>query len=371
MIASDIGGATRQAAAGFMAWWLGELGAMVPPVLRRRLRPEPRAAVLELGPAGARLREVVGGADRVVAALGAGPEGGPDGSDAPDALKERLRRYRAQGWMVGLQIDDERLLRDEILLPAAASENLREVVAFQIDRLSPFARDEVAFDCRLVDGAAPSGQVRVELIVLPLPALNEALGRARALGVEPDFTSYAGDSIRRERRFNLAAGAETRRARRAPWALNAALSALALVLAATALYLPIERDRRIAAALEARLEVARANAKVGDRLRAEVDERVSGVTALIGAKRTTPSATRLINDLSALLPDSVWLSQLRLNGSKVQIVGYAPSAGDVVGLIETSGQFRGAKFLAPARRIDRMGLEQFNLSFDYAPTEAP
>src|SRR5690606_39204610 len=63
-------------------------------------------------------------------------------------------------------------LRRRLALPAAAGERLREVMAFEIDRQTPFAADAVAFDARVLGRGGGKGQVEAELVVVPKATLD-------------------------------------------------------------------------------------------------------------------------------------------------------------------------------------------------------
>ena len=57
-------------------------------------------------------------------------------------------------------------LRRTLLLPAAARERLREVLAFEIERQTPFAIGDVLYDGRVL-GVRDDGQLQAELVVVP------------------------------------------------------------------------------------------------------------------------------------------------------------------------------------------------------------
>src|SRR5690606_29385649 len=65
-------------------------------------------------------------------------------------------------------------LRRRLVLPAAAAERLRDVVGFEIDRQTPFAADEVAFDARMLGRREGDAQIEAELVAAPRRALQSA-----------------------------------------------------------------------------------------------------------------------------------------------------------------------------------------------------
>lgn len=345
------------AAGAFFSWWTGELAALVPAQIRRPFRS--RSAVVVLGATSLVVRERHGDAETAVLELRTGP------GEAPETgrLARAIRRFRARGWPIDVELADDALLRDRIHLPAAVRENLREAVSYQLDRLTPFTPEEVLFDCRLAGEQASRERLTVELLVAPRAVVDRALERLSVLGVEADTVSFAGDGPGRRNRFDLLAGTR-KRPRRTGWrATNVTLCCLALLLAAAAVMLPFERDRRLIAALEQQVAVARAEAETARKLTDDIADRRRTVGFIAARKAATVPATILIERLSELLPDDSWVTQLRVSQGVVRVVGQAASAAELIRLIESAPGFEGARLESPARRDPKTGRERFNLSF--------
>ena len=71
-------------------------------------------------------------------------------------------------------------LRRRLVLPAAAAERLRDVLAFELDRQTPFAAHEACFDARVL-GVRDDGQLEVELAAVPTGAFTSGLARLGGL----------------------------------------------------------------------------------------------------------------------------------------------------------------------------------------------
>ena len=121
--------------------------------------------------------------DRPTVALDedADPWTAPGADRASAQVGARLGSNRAERprWLL---LPGGQVLRRRILLPAAATERLREVVAHELDRQTPFRADQVAYDCRVLSIDAASKMAQVELLVLPREKLEAALVAARAAG---------------------------------------------------------------------------------------------------------------------------------------------------------------------------------------------
>src|SRR5690606_27549324 len=69
-------------------------------------------------------------------------------------------------------------------LPASASDRLRDVVGFEIDRQTPFTADAVAYDARVRGRRESDGQLDVELVVVPLQMLKDQQAALGSLSAE-------------------------------------------------------------------------------------------------------------------------------------------------------------------------------------------
>ncbi|MEQ1612611.1 MAG: PilN domain-containing protein [Hyphomicrobiaceae bacterium] len=107
---------------------------------------------------------------------------------------------------------------------------------------------------------------------------------------------------------------------------------------------------------EFRIKVA---AVTNERQRSETAERRTA--ELIALKTAEPHHASLIDRLSALLPDSDYLTALRIDGSEIELSGYSASTAALVPLIERSRIFAGAALTAPAVVDARNGKERFTL----------
>jgi len=93
----------------------------------------------------------------------------------------------------------------------------------------------------------------------------------------------------------------------------------------------------------------------------------SALRALEKRKQTTPSSVIALEALSTLLPDDTYVTELRIDGEKLQIVGMTSDAPSLIRLIEKSPHFARATFFAPTTRSLGTAKEQFHIESHINP----
>ncbi len=74
-----------------------------------------------------------------------------------------------------LLLEQTLVLCKEFKLPLAAESNLAQVLAFEMDRQTPFKASAVYFDWKVLDRAETPGQLRLQLFVMPRPEVERTL----------------------------------------------------------------------------------------------------------------------------------------------------------------------------------------------------
>jgi general secretion pathway protein L len=87
-------------------------------------------------------------------------------------------------------------------------------------------------------------------------------------------------------------------------------------------------------------------------------------------KQSTPSNVIVIEALSQILPDHTYVTELRIEVDKLQIVGVTRDAAGLIGLIEQSPHFTRAKFYAPTTRTPGEPGERFHIEAQIKPVFA-
>jgi len=265
-----------------------------------------------------------------------------------------------------LRLPQHHVLRKVFALPAAAGENLDQVVAFEMDRLTPFKAEQVYYQARLLEKNARSDQIDVELVLVLRDKLDDILDRLSAWGLMPEVVDVQpGDDENvdaGEVRYNLLP--QHMRPKRSHWikVLNLLLGIMLALLVLLSFAMPIWFDRQWMLALQEQVETAERTAKEVQSLKMDVDRRMHESVFVLEKKQQAPILIDVLNELSRLIPDETWLTSLQYKDRRIQIQGQSPSASALIEIIEASPVFQQTRFVSPVTRDRKTKLERFQIA---------
>lgn len=359
----------KELALDFFRWWAGELRACLPARLKRTLFAARNRLVFEVAADTVTLRETNGGGGE--REIGRYRRGGDDAALLAADVRGAVARLDVRRRDIVLRLPPTAALRRRVELPAAAEENLRDVIAFDMERQTPFTADQVYFDVRVLRRLPERQKMLVDLVVVPRSLADPALSLLAGWGTAPHFIDIPATAGRPAQLIALepqaGGGAGRRGVRIAGWAL----AGLAVALAVAAIAVPLERQRRQVASLEAQVAQAKKEADAAQQTQKEIDHLAALDLFLVKRKQSKPMRLALIDELTQILPDDTWLFRLRLTGDEIQTFGYSAGASNLIGPIEASPLFRTPQFLAPLMRDQRVDAERFHIAFQVEGEPTP
>jgi len=247
-----------------------------------------------------------------------------DGAFPPGALKA------VKGNRVVLVLRPSRFVLRPLELPRRAVEYLDGIVRAQIDRLTPWPAADAVFGWgRPTDIAGDRISVMVaataraamrpflqglsELGATSFAILTPAEGPAAAIKVYDQSVRGMLDARRVGR-----------------------MLAVVLVLAAVAASVAVAADYVVGASLDARQDdLTRSINQRRALLRGGEDAAARSASALLDRrKQETPATVIVVEALSEILPDHTYVTELRVEGNKLQVVGVTRDAPGLIRLIE-------------------------------------
>ena len=326
-----------------LAWWIDELLALVPPQWRAKFAQRPKL-IVDWNEQGLTARE---------------------GSNAKpfDAASHTSGELDNATIVVPMS----HVLTRELDLPLLPPNDIRRLVALDIDRLTPFRVDTVYFDTEIIQRDADRGKQRVLLGVMPRAAFAEVLERAQSAGL-----SAAAVGMRGEAGSNIhfdflaqargSGGVSGARARLPLWWAAVAV----LMVANVGLF--AYRDSTSLDELRSNVDSQQATVALAMRLHSKVEAEAERRTALLD-RFAHNAPLRIWNAVTNVMPANAWARRFEWNGQTVQVSGYEKGPADLLVKFESSPVLRNARALSTnAKPAAPNTPEAFEIAADIRPT---
>lgn len=331
---------------GLLRWWLDGLGYGMPQRFRRGAT---RQHVLELAGSHALL---------VFEHHGRRDEFGMLASQDAEAAGSLKRISASKGKRVILRLKKEDVLTHRITLPAAVKSNLRQVLGFEMDRITPFSVDQVYYDHRVVEQSPDQNQLVVEIALVQKKRLDSWLKLLSDQKIQVASVECGGlwkgiNLLPPELRFKGEGDGGIR--------LTWMLALIVLLLAAASLIGPLWQNHEEVLELEERLSTARKQSDIVVEIRNRLEQR-EVLSRFVMEKREAVSPTvDLLREVTLLLPDDTWLQQLDIDDDQVEIRGESTQATKLIAILESSPMFSAVAFKSPVVAIPAKEVEKFHI----------
>jgi general secretion pathway protein L len=342
----------------FFDWWFGELRSLVPGA-GDKVNADRRTLI------------AVALNDKLVISVGANGErsqsielkltegAGPRHADLTSAVRKLTKRSLHKV----LAFSPDLILHRSLRLPAAARENVREVLGFEMDRYTPFEVDNVFYDHRVVADTPAKDGLEVDLVVIPKTAAQPYLDKLTALDIEVDYISTLDENGNLSP-VRIYPEDRKRRSSRLPHMVNLVLFGLLFGSIAGSIYLDVERSNKNISQLKAKLEIAREQAQQTTAMRDRLEEMVSYMTIPLERKSSQQSMVALLNLITETLPDRTYLQRYDVRQNHLTLTGYSENASSLIDALEKTGTLANVQFVSPVTFDARVGRDRFNIRAD-------
>jgi len=279
----------------------------------------------------------------------------------PRELTTLVRGSRAE-----LILQPSRFLFRPLELPQRAAEYLDGIVRSQIDRLTPWTANEAVFSWT---PPAAAGNERIALTIAATarakiaPYLQAVADLGPASVAVATMAPNGSPEAQPIRVFEQRARSAIDVGR-----IRTALAAIFLLAGLTAV-LAIGVDAVGSVSFDSQQQdLQRKIGAIRAAMRGSQDR--SGGTALQRLeqrKHSKPSSVMALEALSRVLPDHTYVTEFRIDGDKMQVVGVTRDAPSLIELIERSPHFAHATFFAPTTRSTGEPGERFHIEAHVNP----
>jgi general secretion pathway protein L len=270
----------------------------------------------------------------------------------------------AKGSRIELVLRPSRFLVRPLELPARATEFIEGIVRVQIDRLTPWSAAEAVFGCgapvaagsgKIVTTIAAATRASTEPYIAGLSALHPA-----SLSIFTRSAEQGGDLIKvfEQQARGLLDRQRLSRLLRLALAVLAVVAVLSTTAGAFIGNYLDSRRAEVTDELNAR--------RVALRLDRDGAER-SPFAALARRKHGSQARVIAIEELSRVLPDNTYVTELHMDGNTLQITGVTQDAPSLIRLLEQSQHFSRATFFAPTTRAPSDPGDRFHIEAKLEP----
>lgn len=156
------------------------------------------------------------------------------------------------------------------------------------------------------------------------------------------------------------------RAKRNAFMRKAAIAALATCLVGTAATFAHAQWRyaRGAQQLDTAIESLDADVKEVRALSERRKEQIQQIASVREQKQQAVPVIKIWEELSRVIPDDAWASDLSINGGKIRVTGFSQSAAGLIAALDASPLFRGPTFSAPVVKSPEMDRERFTIDME-------
>ncbi|MFC5436188.1 PilN domain-containing protein [Rhodanobacter umsongensis] len=345
---------------GFLRWWGGELRQLLPMRWRGWFSSGADWHLLQHGAAQWTLRRA-GQREPLASWSDLGDPVAGDTHAPPVALAAALRSVDPEDRRLALLLPSSVVLRRPLTLPLAARDNLLQVVAFEMDRQTPFSVAQVYYAVRELDTPAGAGRFHAELVAVTRGTVDPLLTRLREQGVSIDAVDLAMGDDRLG--VNLLPPEQTPHHVRPRRRLNLALAAACMLLLALLLGVWLHNRQAALEQMQADVDSMRGDAQQVAALRQQLQDNAGAAGFLAQRKKNAISMLSLLQEVTARLPDTTWLERLSVdNTGQIGFQGQSQQAAKLLDTLKDSRLITDASFQGSIQPDPSTGKERFYLT---------
>jgi general secretion pathway protein L len=290
------------------------------------------------------------------------------GAALPSEALQRLRKH-----FVVFALPNESVVTRRLSVPAQAKDYLAGIVRNQMERLSPWPLAQAVYGFTNKPSEADPSMLDVRVFIVARNQIETIRDELNAFGLPPDQIAVqpVQESIQDPRAafvslWKRVAQTQQHQAFNLPRMIGfgtAAMVVLSLAVSLWALYstslIASEQDE-----VSASVQALKRRSQAGQ---PQQMASLSPPERAWALKDTTPAAVMVIEALTRALPDSAYLTDLRLENASLRITGLAVDAPSLIGALEQSHRFSDVHFFAPTTKGQDGGLYRFYIEARIEP----
>lgn len=342
----------------FLHWWGCELAFLIPTTVRQFFHA-PRGAII-IRPLNEKfeLSYEINGQSEILTTV-------ENAISSAEVVKDLINSERFKNAIFILRLSKNDALSKTLNLPIAAQANISQVVSYELDRYSPFNRDQIYFATRLERIDNEAAQIVVQLMLVPKKTLEALYVDCKTLGIAieyVDIENYPIDLQSLHSTYNLLPLHLQPNITNTSRRIIVGLLTLLIVSSLTSLALPVWLEYQAVENLQTKISKIEKEVKAIKAMQADMDTMREENQALINEKIAAPNVVSILNEISMLMKDDSWLAYLQYSEGQLQLQGESPTASNLLADLEASDYFAKVTFASPVTQDKASGVERFQIS---------
>ena len=342
----------------FWKWWSGELLNFVPAPFRKYFDHEAQVLIVSANDTDMTVELVHGMDRRQIERISL------DGEPAKTTAKAQAESqppYPDVDAAV-VELAPTQALNRQVSLPFGTEDRIEDVLGFEMDRLTPFAKDDVYFHYFVEGRDTERRVINIQLVVALRKVVDDILERLRVRGIVPSKITLHGATESTDRALtsvNLLPSNKRIKTKSKYEVVPTALTVLAGLLAVIVIAYPLVHQALWLQSLDEEISRLAPAAIAAEKTQTEIADarRLGGFFADKWA--SAPTKIHLLNELTRIIPDDTWLARVQIQGTTVRIHGESEGASSLIGLLEESDEFRDTRFSSPVTKNPRTSTDRF------------
>ena len=337
----------------FFQWWGEELGKLMPAQFRARMQYARRRLLVQIDDGEIALSIDDSAAIQSLDIFSSDQ----DPQLQQQRVRELLQQHELTETRRELLLSETKILKTEVVMPLAAEANLRQALAYEMDRHTPFQTEDVFYCWKILSRDREAGQLHFELFVTPREPVEKQIEILKRLSINPGGIDVKGPDgllginlLPPELRHRV-----VNRQARVNWFMVAAIALLLIFVMTQSLWLREHQIQKV----EAAIKDVRAEAMAVQQIRKQIEDASEAAGFLQGRKIENGYKVEVVAELTRILPQDTYLDRLSLHADTTQMQGKSNNAQALIELVNDSPFFENASFRGPTRLDNRSGKEIF------------
>ena len=340
----------------FFYWWKKELSFLIPKTISQFFNDSTGFLIIQIKADKIHFSTIDNNKTRTIANLERNEVG------LLNYQQLKLDNLTLEKFKVILRLNKNEGITKTLTLPKAVEENLSQVIAYELDRYTPFNQQQVYYAVKKI--GLDHDKIKLTLILTPKNRLDSAYETLNQWGIIPWLVDYDGlaNNLQDDYQYyNLLPEEKRYKQNKKSLIFQSSLVAGIVLLFASIFILPVWFQYESGQSLENKIYKIKRKAIEVQELQNKIAVLSEKTDWLIAQKKKYPPLIEILETVSQLLKDDTSLTLLEYKNEKIHLTGESPAVATLIKILESSPLFSNADFESTVTKNKTTGLERFRI----------